>query len=94
MHVLLLSAPNMDDLVIRSVEDSDEPFCDAIYDACVQHRPSVKATNENQIGSLLDPSQQNKWKKNGWPVLVATRNGIPVGLGCLKPLCDWMEPTW
>ena len=74
-------------------EDSDEPDCDLMYDACEARRPDIKGPAVGSMLSLLCPEDQQQMKSLGFPVLVATIDGKPVGLGSLMPYHITLDPS-
>lgn len=83
----------MQDLHIRSVEDSDEPALDAIYDTCEQKQQYVKgAFAYPVIWALVNPETQNEYKAEGWPILVGVIDEQIVGIGCVVPEREWLRP--
>ena len=83
----------MQDLHIRSVEDSDEPAIDAIYDACEEKQQDVKgAFSGPLIAALVSPEDQKEYKAEGWPILVGVIDEHIVGIGCVVPEREWLRP--
>lgn len=74
-------------------EDSDETDCDLIYDACEAKRPDIKGPAVGFMNALFCPEDQQQIKSLGFPVLAATIDGKPVGLGSLMPYHITLNPS-
>lgn len=83
----------MQNLIIRPVESSDEAANDAIYAACMAKQGDVKGAFSGPVQlALTCPESQSELMLEGWPILVATLDGRPVGIGCAVPFVDFLSP--